>query len=163
MNGKVTNFQTTEIDLQLTTDTNAYATGDVLVATVAVPVLATTQNVKNLRLRIDQISIIDKDANAGAFDIVVMDANVSLGTINAAVSISDANALSVVKTIPVSASNYTVLTSGSNAIANIEFNPIYVTSTDRNLYIGLISRDAKTYTASALYLRMGVAVLNQDL
>jgi hypothetical protein len=163
MNGKVTNFQTTKIDQQLVTDTNAYATGDVLVATVAVPVLSTTQNVKNLRLRIDQISIIDKDANAGAFDVVIMDANVSLGTVNAAVSISDANALSVVKTIPVSASNYTVLKSADNAIANIEFNPIYVTSTDRNLYIGLISRDSKTYTASALYLRMGVAVLNQDL
>lgn len=163
MNGKVTNFQTTEIDLQLTTDTNIYASGDVMVVTVAVPVLSTTQNVKNLRLRIDQMSIIDKDIQNGAFDVVFMDANVSLGTLNAAVSISDADALSVVKTVSVSASNYTTLTPAGNSIANVEFNPIYVTSTDRNLYIGLISRDTKTYTASGLYLRLGVCVLNQDL
>lgn len=163
MNGKVTNFQTTEIDLQLTTDTNIYASGDVMVVTVAVPVLSTTQNVKNLRLRIDQMSIIDKDIQNGAFDVVFLDANKSLGTLNAAVSISDADALSIVKTVSVSASNYTTLTPADNSIANVEFNPIYITSTDRNLYIGFISRDAKTYTASGLYLRLGVCVLNQDL
>lgn len=163
MNGKVTNFQTTEIDLQLSTDTNIYASGDVMVVTVAVPVLSTTQNVKNLRLRIDQMSIIDKDIQNGAFDVVFLDANKSLGTLNAAVSISDADALSIVKTVSVSASNYTTLTPAGSSIANVEFNPIYITSTDRNLYIGLISRDAKTYTASGLYLRLGVCVLNQDL
>ena len=81
----------------------------------------------------------------------------------AAGPISDADALSVVKTVSVSASNYTTLTPAGNSIANVEFNPIYITSTDRNLYIGLISRDAKTYTASGLYLRLDVCVLNQDL
>src|SRR6478736_5672685 len=115
MNIKVNNFQAAPIDLQLTTDTSIYATGDVLVATVAVPILATTQNVKNLRVRIDGIGVIDKDANAGAFDIVFLDQNKSLGTVNAAVSISDADALSVVKTISVSASNYTTLKAADNA------------------------------------------------
>lgn len=163
MNGKVTNFQTTPIDVQLVTDTNAYATGDVLVATVAVPVLSTTQNVKNLRLRIDQMTIIDKDIQSGAFDVVFMDANVSLGTLNAACTISDANACSIVKVVPVSASNYTVLYAANNSIANIEFNPIYLTSQDKNLYIGLISRDAKTYSAAGLFMRLSVCVINQDL
>lgn len=163
MNIKVNNFQAAPIDLQLTTDTSIYATGDVLVATVAVPILATTQNVKNLRVRIDGISVIDKDIQAGAFDIVFLDQNKSLGTVNAAVSITDADSLSVVKTISVSASNYTTLKAADNAVANIEINPFYITSVDKNIYVGLISRDAKTYTASGLYLRLQVVVTNQDL
>ena len=40
MNVKVTNFLPVKISQTLTTDTSAYSTGDVLVATVAVPVIS---------------------------------------------------------------------------------------------------------------------------
>lgn len=165
MNVKVNNFQPLKLTKQLTTDTSAYASGDVLVDSVEIPILAGyTSAPKNLRVRLDQISFIDKDCNNGAFDVVILDSNVSLGTVNAAVSITDANALNVVKVLNVSASNYNTLKSADNSVANIDLAaPIYITTNTGSFYIGLISRDTKTYTASALYFRCHVSVINQDL
>ena len=164
MSDYIRNFQTKNIDQQLTTDTSAYATGDVLVATVAVPLLGATIG-DSVRVKIEQISVVDKDANSGAFDIVILDDNKSLGTINAAVSISDADGLSVVKVLNVTSSNYNTLTSGGQTVANIDLAaPIYVQTqpASGSIYIGLISRDSKTYTASALYLRMAVQFVDRS-
>jgi hypothetical protein len=165
MSDYLRNFQTREIDQQLTTDTGIYASGDVLVATVAVPLVGATIG-DMPRVKIEQITIIDKDALSGAFDIVILDDNKSLGTINAAVSISDADSLSVVKTVSVTSSNYTTLTSGGQAVANIDLAaPIYVQppAGANSFYIGLISRDTKTYTASALYLRLAVQFIDRSV
>lgn len=165
MNVKVNNFQPLKLTQQLTTDTSAYSTGDVLVATTEIPILAGYASApKNLRVRIDQIGIVDKDCANGAFDIVILDSNVSLGTVNAAVSITDANALNVVKVLPVSASMYNTLKAADNSVANIDLAaPIYITTNTGSFYIGLVSRDSKTYSASALYFRCHVSVINQDL
>jgi hypothetical protein len=164
MNVKVNNFQPVKISQTLTTDTNAYATGDVLVATVAVPVLSTVQGQKNLRIRIDQMGLIDTAVQNGALDIVIMDADVSLGTVNAAVGITDANVVNVVKVINVSASNYNTLKASDNSVANIDLAaPIYVTTTTGAFYLGLISRDAKTYGATSLTFRAQVTIINQDV
>ena len=163
MSENIRNFQTKNIDLQLTTDTAIYASGDVLVATVAVP-LQGGSVANSVRAKIEQISVIDKDALSGAFDIVILDDNKSLGTINAAVSISDADSLSVVKVIPVT--TYDTLTSSGQTVARIDLPaPIFVQTQpgSGSFYIGLISRDAKTYTASALYLRLAVQYIDRSV
>jgi PKD repeat protein len=163
MNTKVTNFQPVKFSQTLTTDTNAYATGDVLVATVAVPIVSDFSGPKVLRLRIDQLGLIDAAIQNGALDIVILDANVSMGTVNSAVAITDANAVNVVKVLNVSASNYNTLKAADNSVANIDLAaPIYVTSTDGSFYVSLISRDAKTYAATSLTFRGIVTVMNQD-
>lgn len=165
MSNIVQNFQTRQIDQQLTTDTAIYASGDVLVDTVAVP-LGVNPQAGKIRLKIEQVTVIDKDALSGAFDIVFLSANNSLGTINAAVSISDANSLAVVKTVSVTSSNYTTLTSGGNVVANIDLAaPIFIEcpADSANFYVGLISRDTKTYTASALYVRFAVQFISESL
>lgn len=164
MNTKVTNFQPVRIKQTLTTDTNAYATGDVLVATVAVPVIASYTGAQPLRFRIDQMGIVDTAIQSGALDIVILDTDVSLGTVNSAVAITDANATNVVKVIPISASNYNTLKAADNCVANIDLAaPIYVQSTNGSFYLGLISRDAKTYAATSLTFRAMVSVLNKDV
>jgi hypothetical protein len=164
MNVKVSNFQPVKISQTLTTDTNAYATGDVLVATVAVPVINGYSGGKPVRFRIDQIGLIDTAIQNGALDIVILDANVSMGTANSAVAITDANVVNVVKVINVSASNYNTLKAADNSVANIDLAaPIYVTSTNGSFYLALISRDAKTYAATSLTFRAQVTVLNSDV
>ena|SRR6478736_90558 len=165
MNVRLSNFQTKQVDLQLTTDTVAYISGDVLVATVAVPMFGATPP-DPTRVKIESIEIIDKDAQSGAFDIVFLDDNKSLGTINAAVSITDADSLFVSGIIPVTASSYTALTAGGQAVAQpVLANPVFVQTQagSSNIYVGLISRDTKTYTASALYLRLSVQYVSNVL
>lgn len=164
MNVKVTNFLPVKISQTLTTDTNAYSNGDVLVATVAVPVISGYSGGKPVRFRIDQIGLIDTAVQNGALDIVILDSDVSMGTVNAAVGITDANVVNVVKVINVSASNYNTLKAADNSVANIDLAaPIYVTSTNGSFYLALISRDTKTYAASSLTFRAQVTVLNSDV
>lgn len=164
MNVKVTNFLPVKISQTLTTDTNAYGNGDVLVATVAVPVISGYSGGKPVRFRIDQIGLIDTAVQNGALDIVILDSDVSMGTVNAAVGITDANVVNVVKVINVSASNYNTLKAADNSVANIDLAaPIYVTSTNGSFYLALISRDTKTYAASSLTFRAQVTVLNSDV
>lgn len=164
MNVKVTNFLPVKISQTLTTDTNAYGNGDVLVATVAVPVISGYSGGKPVRFRIDQIGLIDTAVQNGALDIVILDSDVSMGTVNAAVGITDANVVNVVKVINVSASNYNTLKAADNSVANVDLAaPIYVTSTNGSFYLALISRDTKTYAASSLTFRAQVTVLNSDV
>lgn len=165
MNTRISNFQTKQVDLQLTTDTSAYATGDVLVATVAVPIFGASPAAP-VRVKVETIEVIDKDALSGAFDIVFLDDNKSLGTINAAVSISDADSLFVAGIVPVTSSSYTVLTAAGQSVAQPTLaNPVFVqtAANSGSIYVGLISRDAKTYTASALYLRLSVQLVGDSL
>lgn len=165
MNVKVTNFLPVKISQTLTTDTSAYGNGDLLVATVAVPVISGYSGGKPVRFRIDQIGLIDTAVQNGALDIVILDSDVSMGNkVNEAVGITDANVVNVVKVINVSASNYNTLKAADNSVANVDLAaPIYVTSTNGSFYLALISRDTKTYAESSLTFRAQVTVLNSDV
>lgn len=163
MQSRLRNFQTVEIDTQLVTDTAIYATGDVLVATVAIPVIQAIP-AGAVRANIVQVALIDKDAQSGLMDIVFFDQNVSLGTINAPISISDANAQALVQSVPVT--TYTTLTAGGVSSANIVLaTPIFFQTMpgSPNLFVGIISRDAKTYTASGLFLRLSIQFISEEV
>lgn len=135
-------------------DTSAYASGDLLADTQAVTsVFRVTDGTGVLA----SITLNDKDDQGVALYIVILDANVTLGTENAAPSISDANADSILGIIAVATTDWLDL--GGCKVANIRgINlPIKAASGTTSLYIGLVnSTGTPTFTASGVTARLGV-------
>lgn len=141
------------ISLTLSLDTDAYASGDVLAATQelasAVRVPAGTGVIQSIRLN-------DKDDNGGALELVFLQSNVSLGTENSAVSISDANADQILGIVEVTAADYIDVGGAQIATKTNVGLAIEAASGATSLYIGAISRDTQTYTASGITLLIGI-------
>lgn len=139
-------------DLTLTLDTSAYASGDVLSATAELANFFPTATAKRI---ITSVRVLDEDDQAGDFDIIFLDANKSLGTANSAVSITDADARSIIGQVAVVASDYKDL--GGNQVAVISnIGQIVKANGSTSIWIGTVSRAAKTYTAAGIRLKIGV-------
>jgi hypothetical protein len=146
--------KSTVVDVTASLDTAVYAAGDVL---------ADTQVVSNISRLIDtgaviqSIVVIDKDDQGAAFDIYLLDSNVSVGTENAAPSITDANAAHILGRISVATVDYADL--GGVRIANI-FGlgiPIKPDTGTANIYVAIVNGSGTpTYTAAGIVLRFGV-------
>ena len=144
MNGRLTNFQVKPIEVNLVLNTAAYASGDVLSDRVALQLIS-GDPLGSIRGEVVSVTLLDKDAEGGLLDLVFLDADVTLGTVNDAVSISDANAERVLAVVPVL--SYDDL--GGCKVARPSFDPIPFEVTKKNLYVGAVSRDTKTYTAAS--------------
>ena len=98
----------------------------------------------------------DEDDQGIALDVVFLDANTSLGTENAAPSISDANARNILGIVSVAAGDWTNI--GGVRVAtlrNINL-PIKGASGSTSVYIALISKGTGTYTASGITGRISI-------
>ena len=137
----------------LSLDTNAYADGDVLADTQSLD--ANAFPAVGGKLIVNKIVVMDLDNNGGAFDIVLLRSNTSLGTENAAITISDANAPEILMVIPVYATDYKSFTQFKWATVDVN-RIIKAASASTALYIAAVSRDTKTYTASGIKVRVGV-------
>lgn len=133
-------------------DTSAYTSGDVLAdSQVMTSVMRKTDGTGVLQ----SIVLNDKDDQGLALDVVILDANVSLGTENAAVSISDANADNILAIVSVATTDWVDLVGCRVAtIRNLSI-PVKAVSGTSNLYVGLIARGAPTHTASGITGRFG--------
>jgi hypothetical protein len=142
------------IPVTLTLDTNAYADGDVLADFQEV---ANFVRVNGGRALIQSITVLDKDDQGVAFDILTTASNKSLGAENGAPSISDADAEGVQRVTRIEASDYVDL--GGCRIATKTNIGIMVEAgaASRSIYIGAITRGGTpTYSAAGLMLRIGV-------
>lgn len=139
-------------EITMSLDTNAYADGDVLADT---QILSNILAVDSGTGIIHSIQLLDKDDQAGALDIVFFRTNVSLGTENSAVSISDANANEILGIVEIAATDYVDLVN-SQSVTKTNLGIGCKGSGDKHLYIGLISRDTKTYTASGITIKVTV-------
>jgi hypothetical protein len=146
--------RTIYVDVTLSLDTSAYASGDVL---------ADTQVITNMVARIgyggvlQSVEVIDEDDQGAAFTIYFLDANVAMGTENSAPSISDANARSITGSVAVATSDYADL--GGVKVAKISGGglPLQAASGTRNGYVAVVnSTGTPTYTASGVRLRLGI-------
>jgi len=155
------NFKTVPFDVTLTLDTAIYASGDVLTDTapVALPRMP-PDNPAALYAEITSVQVLDEDNQGIALDLVFLKTNVSLGTKNAAVSISDANAREIVGIVPVAAADYKALANSQQAFP--QFNPIPMALPAAAFYVAAISRGAGTYSAAGVRLRIGVRLLNLE-
>lgn len=141
--------------LQLTIDTAAYASGDVIADTQELPeILLAPYGIVRLR----HIQLIDKADQKAACTVVFLRANRSLGTENAAPNISDANAEDVIGHVALVAGDYVDLGGVSVATKNgLDLLLAGNTGSSRSLWVGLISGGTPTYgAADALILRLGV-------
>lgn len=143
------------IDVTLSLDTGAYADGDVL---------ADTQEVADaLRLEggsgvIQSVTILDRDDNGTAIDIVFLSKDVSLGTENGAISISDADAINILGIVQVFAGDYVDL-ANSQFVTKTNLSIVAKNSeglSTKSIYVGVISRATSTYTAAGITLRIGI-------
>ncbi len=136
-----------------TLDTSAYGTGDVL--------FDRTQCNGIFRIAdgtgvLQSIQVIDQDDNGVAIDFYIHTTNQTLGTANAAPSISDANAAELLGPFSIATGDYKDLGGVKvGKISNIG-QPIKAVSGTDDLYISAVVTGTPTFTAAGIKLRIGV-------
>jgi hypothetical protein len=144
----------TLVDVALTVDTSIYASGDVLSDTATIT-NAVAEN--GGRARVVSVTVIDEDDQGQAFDIIFFTATQSLGTKNAAPSISDAAARDAAGMAQILTTDYSDL--GGVRVATKGGLDILLkaAAASRDLFLGTIVRSGTpTYTAAGLRLRIGL-------
>jgi hypothetical protein len=142
------------LDLVLTTDTVAYATGDVLADTQE---LAGVMRINGGTAILQSLKITDKDDQGQAMDVVFLKSNVSLGLENSAVSIADADAVEILGIVSVAAADFVDL--GGVRVATVAIPAAFILkagAASTSIYVAAISRGTGTYTASGLSIKVGV-------
>jgi hypothetical protein len=142
------------VDFTLTLDTNVYASGDVLAATQAA---ADVFRLAGVTATLQSIILNDKDDQGGALDLVFLRSNVSIGTENAAVSITDANADEIIGIVSIETGDWKDL--GGCRVATIcdsRVGFLLNATSGTSLYLAAISRDAKTYSANGITGHLGL-------
>ena len=144
------------VEVTLSLDTSAYASGDVLAATQEVA------NVFSGRRRawLESLVVLDKDDQAQGLDLVFLRSNASLGTENAAFSPSDAIAEEILTIVEVASGDYYDMTNSQIAIKSASagdagMGVLLEAASGTSLFLGAISRGTGTYTASGVVLRFG--------
>lgn len=152
--GRATRSELKFVDVTLSVDTSIYADGDVLADTqVVTGALRYSDAVAEIR----SIQVLDEDDQGVALDLLFLDANVSIGTENAAPSVTDANARSILGLVSIAAADYKDLGGARIALARNVGLLIKAASGTRNIYVAAITRGGTpTYTASGLKLRLGI-------
>jgi hypothetical protein len=142
------------IDVTLSLDTSAYASGDVLAATQEVANAVAANGGKAV---LHSVTVLDKDDQGQALDLVFLRTNVSLGTENAAVSITDADAEEILGVVQVTASDF--LDFGANRVATMPSVGLVLESgaASTSLYLAAVSKGTGTYSASGIVVKLGLA------
>jgi len=141
------------LDLTLSLDTNIYADADVLAATQEVP-LAFSAPGGTLTLR--NVVVLDEDDQGIAFDILFLNAASSIGTENAAVSVTDALARTIIGRVSVAGGDYYDLVANRLAVVSNINQVLRAAEGSTSLYVACVSRGAGTYSASGIKLKFGV-------
>jgi hypothetical protein len=147
--------KTAVVAVTLSTDTSAYASGDLIADTQQIDTFFRKADGTGV---INSINIIDEDAQGVALYIIFMSTSTSLGTENSAPNISDANLTAGFQGIvSVGTSDYVTISGAKVAtIRNIGLPVKAVSGTD-DIYIAVLnSTGTPTFTASGLEMRIGV-------
>lgn len=139
-------------DLILSTDTAAYAAGDVLAECQEI---ANAFAVNGGSMALHSLVVIDKDDVGVAIDLLFFDTVVVLGTENGLPSISDADATRFLGLVSVAATDF--IDVGGAKLATIKGIGLALKAAggSRSLFVAAIVRGAATYTAAGLLLRLG--------
>ena len=136
------------INLTFSLDTNAYASGDLLADTQE---LASAVRASDGYAVLTAIELNDEDDQGVAMYVVLLDANVSLGTENSAPSISDANARNILSIVPVATTDWQDL--GGVRVATLRnlSIPVKSASGSTSIYVGLLNgTGTPTFTAAGI-------------
>lgn len=138
------------VDVTFVSDTSILASGDVITATAELTgVMRAVGGVAKLIA----MTMFDQDDQGTAIDVILMRATQSLGTVNGAPTISDANALDIGGLVQIAAADFSDLGGVRVAHKTGLTTPIAAVGTD-DLFASLICRSGTpTYTASGLKAR----------
>lgn len=142
------------LDVTLSLDTNAYSDGDVLADTQEI---ANAVRVPGGTAILQSVQVLDEDDQGCALTLVFSSGSGTLGTENAAPSISDANARNILGYVSVAALDYIDL--GGSRIATIRGAGLVLKAAAgaTSLYIAAITRGGTpTYTAAGIKLKLGL-------
>ncbi len=104
---------------------------------------------------IQSINLLDEDDQGGLIDLVFQSDNTALGTIDAAVSITDANARDIQGSV--SMTNYFDGIAWQMSTKNNIGLTVKAASDSTSLYVaGVVRTDSLTYTASGIQLKIGI-------
>lgn len=138
----------------LTPDTSTLAAGDVIVDTQVVPACVKADDAPGL---LQSFVLVDESDQGAALTVWVLRANSSVGTENAAPSITDANAANILGYFDIATTDYKDL--GGVKVASIKNIGIVVkpaSGTD-DLYLAIVNgAGTPTYGASALKASLGI-------
>lgn len=145
-----------EVAVTFSLDTSAYAANDVLADSQVVTNAVSANDAKGYLVG---FQILDEDDNAAAdIDLILLSANVSVGTENSAISISDANARNILHVISIDDTEFKDLINSKIATRGVSSGPwpIIPASGTRNIYAALVYRGAATptYSASGITARL---------
>lgn len=144
----------TLIDVTLSLDTSAYASGDLLADTQVVSNAVRVNDGKGI---LHSVTVIDEDDQGVAFDLYFLSANNTFGSENSAPSISDANARDILCRVQVATADYSDL--GGVRIADIHgLNRIVKGAAgSTSIYVAAVNGvGTPTFTASGVKLRLGI-------
>lgn len=136
-----------------TLDTSAYTAADVLFDTTEI---VNASPYSGGTVLLDSLTVLDKDdQTAAAMTLFILDRNVSLGTINSAISITDTNAEAILGVVSVADTLFTDLINSKLAsVKNIGLlcRP---NGSSRSLWVAASTAGTPTQTASGIVLRFG--------
>ena len=156
---RISNFMTLVLDHTPTCDTSAYAQHDVLFNLEAVTLGAGASEARPVRGTINNFVLLDKDDNGNQITVFFSDSSAaSLGTVNSAVSITDAHAATNLGQVD-KGTGYEDLIN-SKSVQPSAFSPIPFVSTDDKIYVGGVLRGSATptHTASGITMRIGITI-----
>lgn len=135
-----------------TLDTSAYAVGDTLFNATEINDVALATGKPVTLVSLCATGADDQKTGIAMF---FFDRSVTFGTINAAPSISDADAAFFVGRVDIVVADWVDL--GGVAVANPVFNPILMKPNATDLYVAAITTGTPTHTASGLSIKLGFA------
>lgn len=141
------------VEFTPTLDTSVYAAGDVLFATTAITSVFPANNGKGI---LHSLVVNDKDDQKPVFDLYFLRANTSIGTINAAPSITDAGADDIVARVSIASADWRDLGGCSVAVVPSIGQVIETGAATTSLWVAaVLVSGTPTHTASGLVFKLG--------
>jgi len=141
------------VDVALTLDTNAYASGDVLADTQEIASAMPANGGVGI---VESIIVLDESDQAQGFDLLFIEDSTSIGTENAALNIADAAARKILGLVSIAAGDYADLVNSRIATKTSVGLIVKAPSSSRSIYVAAISRGTGTYAATGIRLRIGL-------
>jgi hypothetical protein len=139
-------------EVTLSLDTSQYADGDVLADTQEI---ASALRISGGSGILHSVTVLDKDDQGEALDLLLLNASGSIGTENAAVSVSDAVADTIMGVVEVAAGDFVDLVN-SQIAAKTNLGIVLEVASGSSLYVAAISRGTGTYTTAGITLKLGI-------
>ena len=107
---------------------------------------------------IQSLLLTDYDDNGRAITVIFLDEDVTIGTENSAVSISDANAAKILGKVEIGAGDYEDMINSQFAQKLNIGLPFKCAAGDKSIYAAAVYRDptGDTYTAAGVELKVGI-------